>query len=77
MKLGPSWIVVEESQNGVRSLVSIINPRWSYEFVSKFVTQMAVDKHASFEEMIAYKKNKNSWPYPAVIKEIFGAMLIH
>lgn len=68
MKLGSGWIVLEENIDGVSSLVSIISPRRAFEFVSRFVTQLTVDRHATFEEKILFKKNAKSWPYSVVIE---------
>ena len=58
MSLGTGWLIIEESiHTGTKSLVSIISPRKQERYVKEFMEQLYVDKYASFDEKIAYKKN--------------------
>lgn len=66
MNPGKGWIIIEESvHNKVKSLVSIISPRRAGSHIKMYMEQMYVDKYASINEKIAYKKNPESWPYRA------------
>lgn len=67
MNVGKGWIIIEKSvHKDTKSLVSIIRPKSSGSYVREYMEQMYVDKFASIEEKIAYKKNPESWPYRAV-----------
>jgi hypothetical protein len=61
MNLGTGWLIIEE---GTKTLISIISPRKQESYVQDYMEQLYIDKFASIEEKIAYKKNKKSWPYP-------------
>jgi len=66
MSLGTGWLIIEESAHtGTKTLISIISPRKRESYIQQYMEQLYVDKYASFEEKIAYKKNQKSWPYPA------------
>jgi hypothetical protein len=66
MDAGKGWLIIEESiHTGTKSLVSIISPRRVWDYVKKYMEQMYVDRFASIEEKIAYKKKPGSWPYRA------------
>ncbi len=64
MNYGKCWLVIEEYfHGGKKSLVSIIRPRKVRSYVRDYVEQMYVDKFASFNEKIAYKKNQKVSPF--------------
>ena len=66
MNMGKGWLIIEESvHKDTKALVSIIRPRCPVRYVQKYMEQMYVDKFASIEEKIAYKKKPESWPYRA------------
>jgi hypothetical protein len=66
MNIGKGWLIIEESfHKGTKCLVSIINPKRSGSYVQTYMEQMYVDRFASIEEKIAYKKKPESWPYRA------------
>jgi len=66
MNLGSGWLIIEESPHtGDRTLISILSSRKQESYVQDYMEQRYIDKFASLEEKIAYKKNPKSWPYPA------------
>jgi hypothetical protein len=77
MNLGTGWLIIEESPHtDTRTLISIVNPRKRESYVQDYMEQLYVDKFASIEEKIAYKKNPKSWPYPAQpVKPLFPSVL--
>ena len=65
-KIGNAWIVYsEDPASGHKQLLSILDSRKSRSAVSAYVEQLYVDKFGSFDERVAYKKRKKSWPYLA------------
>ncbi len=61
MNAGKGWLIIEEFIfEGTESVVSIINPRRNSNYVRNYVEQMYVDRVASINEKIAYKKNPKS-----------------
>ena len=44
-------------------------------YVQKYMEQMYVDRFASIEEKIAYKKNPKSWPYRANMQENYSGII--
>jgi phosphohistidine phosphatase SixA len=66
MNMGKGWVIIEESvHTDTKFLVSIIGPRRPGRNVQQYMEQVYVDKYASIEEKIAYKKKPESWPYRA------------
>lgn len=66
MNPGKGWLIIQESvHKDTKSLISIISPRRTGSYIQKYMEQMYVDRFASIEEKIAYKKNPESWPYRA------------
>ncbi len=64
MNAGKGWLIIEEYfYEGTESVVSIISPRKGSSYVHKYVEQMYVDRFASINEKIAYKKNPKSSPF--------------
>ncbi len=56
--IGTAWLVIEESvhSNEVR-LLSVLNPRKSSKDIAWYLEQTFVDRFASFDEKISYKKD--------------------
>ena len=64
MSFGKGWVIVEKYfHTGEENLLSILSPRNSSDYVREYMEQRYVDAFASFNEKIAYKKKKSSWPY--------------
>lgn len=64
MNHGPGWIVFEESQRkGTRRLLSILPARRKPKDVISFVQQTYVDRFASIDEKLRYKKHPESSPF--------------
>jgi hypothetical protein len=64
MNLGTAWVIVETSNHtGESSLLSIISFRRSKDYICTYMEQMYVDKYASIEEKIEYKKNRKKSPF--------------
>lgn len=58
MNTGKGWLIIEEYfHENTKSVVSIISPRKGIKYVREYVEQMYVDRFASINEKIAYKKN--------------------
>lgn len=55
---GPAWVVFEENHpSGTRRLLSILSPRRSQHLVVQFMQQLYVDRFASLEDRVAFKKS--------------------
>ena len=66
--IGKAWIIhSEDTSGGSIELISILSPRKTIRHVAEYVEQSYVDRFASIEEKIAYKKKRSNWPYPAEI----------
>lgn len=77
MNMGKGWVIIEESvHTDTKLLVSIIAPRRPERYVQIYMEQVYVDKYASIEEKLAYKKKPASWAYraEAVAREYRGVM---
>lgn len=75
MNAGKGWLVIEEYfHEGTESVVSIISPRKGINYVRKYVEQMYVDRFASINEKIAYKKNPKSSPFKIEIFSPYGGV---
>lgn len=62
--LGKAWIVLEESfHSGKNQLVAVLSPRKTGAFVAEYIEQAYVDRFASFDEKIAFKKVKKKSPF--------------
>ncbi len=68
-EIGKAWVIHSEDTLGERylDLISIQSPRKSIQNIASYVEHVYVDRFASIEEKIAYKKKTSSWPYPAEI----------
>ena len=76
MNLGKGWLIIEESvHKDIKSLISVISPKHGGTYVQKYMEQMYVDKFASFEEKIAYKKRPGSWPYRANMQKHYSGII--
>ena len=76
MNIGKGWLIIEESvHKDTKSLVSIISPRRTESYVQKYMEQMYVDRFASIEEKIAYKKKPESWPYRANTQKHYSGII--
>lgn len=61
---GKGWLLIEQDiHSGNESLISIIDARSHARYVKQYMEQRYVDKYASIDEKILYKKNKSNWPY--------------
>lgn len=65
MNFGKGWVVFECINNNLtieiddtKRLISILPPRYTNEFISKFITQLYVDRHADWEDKLLHKKQK-------------------
>jgi len=60
MDAGKAWVILEEDpyHSGERRLVSIVSRRRGIEYVCDLMEQMYVDKFASLDERITYKKDR-------------------
>lgn len=66
VSVGKAWVVYsEDTRTGKKKLISLLNPRRTSQSVRKFVEQIYVDKYASIDEKVRYKKRTSSWPYGA------------
>ena len=64
MKLGKAWVIIEKSRHSTeRHLVSVINARKGQKYIRDFMEQTYVDKFASINEKISYKKNREKSPF--------------
>lgn len=64
MNHGSGWIVWEESSNSNRRLLSILPARRNRDEVAHFVQQLYVDRFASIDEKLEFKKHPNSSRFP-------------
>ena len=65
---GAGWIIFEESyMNGTKELVSILPARRSTRDVSEFMRQTYIDRRASIEHRLAFKKSPRSDPYQVMM----------
>jgi len=66
MGAGKGWVLVEVfSHINEKRLLSVLSPRKTPDQVRQYVEHRYVDAYGSTQEKIAYKKRRNSWPYPA------------
>lgn len=64
MNHGAGWVVFEESPSeGTRKLLSVLPARRNRSEVIAFIQQSYVDRFASIEERISYKKHPKSSPF--------------
>ncbi len=64
MNIGTAWLVIEESfHNNEKRLISVLSARRSQNYICDYIEQTYVDKFASINEKIAYKKNKKHSPF--------------
>ncbi len=65
-----AWLIYSSDiSTDTQTLVSLLRPSMTSAAVAKYVEQTYVDKYASVEEKIAYKKHPASWPYPAKVQQ--------
>ena len=63
MKHGPGWVIFEEHYpSGERRLLSVLSPRRNQKSVMQFMQQLYVDKFATIEDRLAFKKCSDSYP---------------
>lgn len=75
MKHGSGWVIFEQhSPSGRKKLLSILSPRRSRNHVVQFMQQLYVDKFASLEDRIAFKKSSSSYAI-APMKERFSPIV--
>lgn len=59
MHYGRGWILIEQHfHSGTRRLVSILPPRKRTADVAAYIGQAYVDRYASIQEKLSYKKNR-------------------
>lgn len=76
MDLGKGWLIIEYFRHeSRRTLVSIINSRRTGGYVKEYLEQTYIDRHASFEDKIAYKKNPKSWSYRVLTQMGYEGLL--
>jgi len=64
MNIGTAWVLIEESFHSTeKRLVSIISARRNQDYICDYIEQAYVDRFASINEKIAYKKNKKQSPF--------------
>ena len=74
--VGKAWVVYsQDTSTGEKQLISLISPRRTVDFVCRYVEQMYVDRFASIDEKVEYKKRPSSWPYGAKVEHPSG--IIH
>lgn len=57
--LGKAWVILEESFHSEdKRLVAVISPRKTGAYVAEYIEQAYVDRFASFDEKITFKKDK-------------------
>lgn len=67
-QIGKAWIVYSKDiTNNNTELVSILNPRKTAQNIADYVEHLYVDRFASIQEKISYKKKSSRWLYPAEI----------
>ena len=53
----------------------MISPKRTGSYVQKYMEHLYVDKFASIEEIIAYKKRPESWPYRAHMQKHYSGII--
>ena len=57
-------MVLEESyHSNDKRLVTLINPRKTGSYVAEYIEQAYVDRYASFDEKVVFKKDKKKSPF--------------
>jgi hypothetical protein len=68
MKHGPAWILFEESyHSGSRKLLSIQPSRRTSRDIVSFMEQLYVDRFASMDERMQYKKSRDAATYKPTV----------
>jgi len=76
MNLGTAWIIIEEHfHSNEKQLISILSARRSREYICDYIEQTYVDKYASFNERIDFKKNKKKSPFRIEKYECKGTII--
>lgn len=76
--LGKAWIVLEESfHSDEKRLVAVLSPRKTGAFVAEYIEQAYVDRFASFDEKITFKKDKKKSPFRIERYSIRGTTMRH
>jgi hypothetical protein len=57
--------------------LAVLSPRKTEKLVSKYIEQVYVDKFASFDEKITFKKDRNKSPYKIERYMISGTTISH
>lgn len=77
MDHGAAWIVIEESyQQGTRRLLSILPARRNRNEVIAFVQQCYVDRFASIDEKLLFKKHPKQPPFTVFADQYGGPIYI-
>jgi hypothetical protein len=62
--LGKTWVVLEESYHShEKRLVALLSPRRTEAYVAEYIEQTYVDRYASFDEKVVFKKDKKKSPF--------------
>ncbi|WP_404361575.1 hypothetical protein [Methylotuvimicrobium sp. KM1] len=62
--LGKAWVVLEESYHSEeKRLITVLSPRKTVAYVAEYIEQAYVDRYASFDEKIVFKKDKKKSPF--------------
>ena len=75
MNYGAGWIVLENKYPETSQVIlSVISPRRSSTYVSQYIEQLYVDRHASIRERLEYKKSPKNYPYRTKVGLYSGIM---
>jgi len=76
MVLGAAWLVIKESVHSNKArLLSVLSPRKSNKDIAWYLEQSYVDRFASFEEAIVYKKDSKKSAFRIETYEIGATMV--
>lgn len=77
MNHGAGWIIFEESYpDGTRRLLSILPARRNPKEVTRFLQQSYVDRFATIDEKLHFKKNPKFRPFSVLVDIHGGPMSI-
>jgi len=76
--LGKAWVVLEESHHSEKKrLISLLSPRKTGANVAEYIEQTYVDRYASFDEKVVFKKDKKKSPFRIERYMISGTTISH
>ena len=62
--LGKAWVVLEESfHSEEKRLIALLSPRKAGAHIAEYIEQAYVDRYASFDEKVVFKKDKKKSPF--------------